>query len=115
MPTNTEEAVCRKYGVAFIELDKSKIVGVAANIDSERPLHGIRHSIEGDTTGWYLWGGEYSSRKDFFKPVHAKHLIESHPDLLPYLALPPGWRFLIDPERGYEDVWRDNNLLLLDE
>jgi hypothetical protein len=29
--------------------------------------------------------------------------------MAPYLALPPGWRFLIAPD--YEDVWFDESLL----
>jgi hypothetical protein len=32
--------------------------------------------------------------------------------VFPYLALPPGWRFLLAP--GYEDVWYDPTLLDLD-
>ncbi|WP_459213513.1 immunity protein Imm33 domain-containing protein [Paraburkholderia caribensis] len=28
---------------------------------------------------------------------------------MPYLGLPPGWRFLI--AEGYEDVWEDAKLL----
>jgi hypothetical protein len=31
------------------------------------------------------------------------------PSILPYLALPPGWRVLLAP--GYEDVWFDGELL----
>jgi len=34
------------------------------------------------------------------------------PQVLDYLALPPGWRFLIAPD--YKDVWFDENLLKLD-
>ncbi len=30
-------------------------------------------------------------------------------DVLPYLGLPPGWRFLVAP--GYVDVWEDPALL----
>ena len=31
------------------------------------------------------------------------------PEVLPYLALPPGWRFLLAPD--YQDVWFDESLL----
>lgn len=37
------------------------------------------------------------------------HLRDHAPEVLPYLALPPGWRFLIAP--GHEDVWFDEQLL----
>ena len=65
---------------------------------------------EGDTTGWYIWAGEHlSSDPDFFEPVHVEHLKTLCPQVLPYLALPPGWRFLVTPD--YVDVWEDTSLL----
>ncbi len=69
------------------------------------PVYGIRHDVEGGTTGWYLWTGEYSEADDFYVPWHTAHLYERWPEVVPYLALPPGWRFVIAP--GYEDVWFD--------
>ena len=42
-----------------------------------------------------IWaGGELSSAPDFFRPLHVEHLISWAPAVLPYLGLPPGWRFL---------------------
>ena len=67
----------------------------------------------GDACGWYLWAGEeLSERSDFFSPVHANHLATLRPEIVKYLALPPGSRFLFSP--GYEDVWEDSSLLLAD-
>ncbi len=45
----------------------------------------------------------------FFVPLHVEHLGEWCPEAVPYLALPPGWRFLLAPD--YEDVWFDATLL----
>lgn len=74
------------------------------------PFNGLRHPPERGTTGWYLWRGEVLSQaEDFFQPLHVEHLAEWAPDVLPYLALPPGWRFLLAP--GHEDVWYDASLL----
>lgn len=85
-------------------------VGLAQHTLSERPLNGLRHPPEGDTTGWYIWaGGELGSADDFFDPVHVAHLVEVLPQLIPYLGLPAGWRFQISP--GHEDVWFDPSLL----
>src|SRR6266567_6634911 len=62
------------------------------------------------TSGWYIWAGEQlSDDPDFFVPLHVEHLAMSCPAAIPYLALPPGWRFLVAP--GYEDVWPDQSLL----
>jgi hypothetical protein len=82
-------------------------VGLAVGSRSRGwPLTGIRHTPVGQTNGWYLWwGGEKSDSDDFFKPMHVEHLAEWCPEALRYLALPPGWAFVIAPD--YEDVWYD--------
>ncbi len=73
-------------------------------------MNGLRHQPEQGTTGWFIWAGEdLSDDPDFFVPLHAKHLAEWCPEVLVYLALPPGWRFLLAPD--HEDVWQDNTLL----
>jgi hypothetical protein len=75
-----------------------------------RPLNGLRHPPEGDTTGWYIWAGqELSQAPDFFEPVHVLHLAETCQQILRFLGLPPGWRFLTDGD--YVDVWEDASLL----
>ncbi|HYO74687.1 MAG TPA: hypothetical protein VEU33_52310 [Archangium sp.] len=86
-------------------------VGISLNVRSGlMPINGLRHPIQGDTTGWYIWaGGESSTAPDFFQPVHVAHLTEWCPLALKFLGLPPGWRFLVAD--GYEDVWADPSLL----
>ena len=78
-------------------------------VSGQLPLNGLRHRPVDGTSGWYFWAGELlSDADDFFAPYHLVHLEETRPELLPYLALPPGWRFLIAP--GQEDVWFDESL-----
>ncbi len=87
-------------------------VGIALIDPREWPLNGLRHPPAGDTNGWYLWPGtELSKDDDFFDPLHVEHLESRMSEVVPYLALPPGWRFLIAP--GHEDVWFDETLLRL--
>lgn len=106
-----QEEVCRKYGVPFFESPPGLKVGIARNVrNSVMPINGLRHSPAGDTTGWYIWaGGEPSADPDFFVPLHVEHLAEWCPEALPFLGLPPGWRFLT--AEGHEDVWEDQSLL----
>jgi len=73
-------------------------------------LNGLRHPAEGDTTGWYIWAGEAVSQdSEFFEPVHVAHLAEVCPAALPFLGLPPGWRFLLAGD--LVEVWEDRSLL----
>jgi hypothetical protein len=105
-----QRLVCDKYNTELVLPDPNLIVGVSMNLrENIDPVHGLRHPLEGNTTGWYLWSGEYSEDPDFFKPLHYHHLIDWRPDILKYLGLPPGWRFLY--AANYEDVWYDDELL----
>ena len=106
-----QKAVCRRFGAQYCEAPPDQKVGIALNVkDGVLPLNGFRHPEEGDTSGWYIWGGEeLSEAADFFEPLHVKHLKDWCPSIEKYLGLPPGWRFLVAGE--HEDVWQDNSLL----
>ncbi|MFN2545153.1 MAG: hypothetical protein ABR600_11395 [Actinomycetota bacterium] len=111
LATPAQRLVCERFRVTPFAAPADLKVGVAPNIkDGVWPLNGLRHPPEGDTTGWYIWAGEeLSEAPDFFEPLHVGHLAERCPAVLPYLALPPGWRFLLAPD--FEDVWQDPTLL----
>jgi len=106
-----QAALCKKYGVEPFRVDPGQKVGIARNVRTGiLPLNGLHHKPEGGSSGWYIWAGEeLSDDPDFFIPLHAEHLAEWCPAAIPYLALPPGWRFLVAP--GYEDVWFDQSLI----
>jgi hypothetical protein len=106
-----QKSLCGKYGAKFVETRQTMMVGIALNVRTGlRPLNGLRHSLEGDSSGWYIWAGEnLSDDPGFFVPLHVEHLNEWCPEVLKYLGLAPGWRFLIDD--NYEDVWEDKSLL----
>jgi hypothetical protein len=105
-----QPALCERFGAEFRPSQPHLKVGVALATLKQQPINGLRHPPKGDTTGWYVWGGqELSSADDFFQPVHVQHLDEILPAIIPYLGLPPGWRFQI--AAGHEDVWFDGALL----
>ena len=62
--------------------------------------------------GWYLWSGEqFPSADDAFSPVHPHHLIHLRPEVIKFLGLPPGYRFLLADD--VVDVWFDPSLLTI--
>ncbi len=102
---------CETYGAIYVSCPPESIIGIAADTYSANiPINGLRHPIEGGTSGWYLWSGNtLSSADDFFQPIHAKHLEDRCPEVIRFLGLPPGYRFLI--ANKYVDVWFDKTLL----
>lgn len=110
-----QQRICAKYGAPPFEAPEDLKAGVSSNVRSHIvPVHGLRHPPEAGTTGWYIWAGDVlSADPNFFLPLHVAHLKEWRPEVVKFLALPPGWRFLIDGD--YEDVWYDPSLLLAEK
>lgn len=106
-----QNAICKKYNMQFVSSPTELKVGISKNVkDGVMPINGLRHPLEGDTSGWYIWAGEeFSDAPDFFVPLHIAHLEQWCPLILKYLGLPPGSRFLVTND--YEDVWEDKSLL----
>jgi len=104
-----QKELCNKLDITHNPIDPYQIIGLSTDI-TLITLNGLRHPAEQHTSGWYIWAGEYSVANDFFNPVHAYHLLATKPNIIKYLGLPTGYRFLIDDE-GYEDIWYDETLL----
>ncbi|MEH6459094.1 immunity protein Imm33 domain-containing protein [Chitinimonas sp. JJ19] len=106
-----QKKICEKYDSAFMPLGDHEMIALALQTVGMNPVHGIRmRQVEQGDVGWFLYCGEYSSADDFYKPMHAEHLIRILPIVCQYLALAPGYRFIIDAQ-GYEDVWYDDTVL----
>jgi hypothetical protein len=103
-----QKEICEKYQSAWKSINKKLMVGCSEDLLSD-PINGLRHPKQGNTTGWYIWSGEYSEADDFFKPICVEHLLQLRPQVIKYLGLDVGFRFLVD-KNGYEDVWFDESL-----
>jgi hypothetical protein len=107
--TEAQIKVCGRIGAAFVPSSPRSTVGLAIDTLAKQPIHGLRHLAVAGTTGWFVWAGEWSDDPAFFKSVHVEHLDRVCPEILPYLGLAPGWRFLIAP--GHEDVWFEQSIV----
>ena len=107
-----QKELCEKYHVEWVESSPMMKIGIAKNtLTAGMPINGLRHPIEKDMSGWYLWASEgFPKDQDAFDSMHIEHLDSYLSQVLKYLGFPPGWRFLID-SKGYEDVWFDEKLL----
>ena len=105
-----QRKLCGKLNVDMAPVNPFDMIALAFPTNGN-PFNALRHP-PGNYSGWFLWAGEYSKADDFFKPVHAAHLLNYRPAMLQYLGLPTGYRVQID-DNGYEDIWYDADLLLV--
>lgn len=104
-----QQRLCRDFECECVPADPDSKVGIALNTTNRLPMNGLRHAPHGDTSGWYIWGGEgFPSGDDAFSPLHTIHLVNYIPEVIKFLGLPPGYRFLISGD--YVDVWFDASL-----
>jgi len=103
-----QQEICRSNDSEWKPINKRLTVGVSIDLN-QIPIHGLRHPGEKGTTGWFIWTGEYSTANDFFQPMCAEHLLQRCPQIIKYLGLEVGFRFLVD-NNGYEDVWYDEKI-----
>lgn len=106
---DSQKEICRQNAADWAPINKSLNIGLGGNLIDE-PINGLRHPADRGATGWFIWTGEYSDSDDFFSPICAEHLLQLKPNLIRFLGLPAGFRFLTD-SRGYLDIWRDDKLL----
>ena len=101
--------ICSRFNSPVVPAHDEHRIGVALSTLRRLPLNALRHPPAEFSTGWFVWGGEYSDADDFFEPIHVRHLAHMLPEVVPYLALAPGWRVQLAPND--EDVWYDERLL----
>jgi len=102
-----QRSVCRVHGVDYLPPLPGTKVGLALKTLGRLPIHGVRLPPTETTCGWYIYAGDESSdADDFYQPLCVEHLAEYCAAVMPYLGLPPGWRFITDG-KGYTDVWHN--------
>ncbi|MNR35106.1 hypothetical protein D3C85_1529280 [compost metagenome] len=106
IPTKRQIDICKKYGSRVIPYSLEDMVAVALETIDKSPIVGMRYILDaGDNVSWFFYCGENSDDDDFYRTMHVGHLGEFVPEVIDYLCLEPGYRFVIDRE-GYEDVWK---------
>lgn len=69
---------------------------------------GVRYPSPDHMTGWFITTNLYNGNIDSLMVVHYYHSVFKRPDLLTYLALPHGFRFLKDASNS--EAWFDEKV-----
>lgn len=100
-----QQQICARHGLPA--QSPETMVAVALASLHQSPIYGTRIDLpENGTISWFIHCGEHADDIDFYQPLHTAHLQELLPQVLDYLALPSGAKFIIDRD-GYEDVWTE--------
>ena len=100
-----QQQICARHGLS-VQAPEAMVAVATGSLD-QSPIYGTRIDLpENGTISWFIHCGEHSDAADFYQPLHTAHLQELLPQVLDYLALPSGAKFIIDRD-GYEDVWME--------
>ncbi|WP_081768989.1 hypothetical protein [Herbaspirillum sp. RV1423] len=108
MPSD-QQKTCQRFAALYMPPEINEKVGIALGTLDRLPLHAVRLQPNNGDCGWYIHGGENSDDANFCQPLHVSHVAGYCAKIIPYLALPPGWRVFLAPD--YEDVWLDDKLI----
>ncbi|HTJ91775.1 MAG TPA: hypothetical protein VL424_01550 [Pararobbsia sp.] len=109
-----QRRICEQFGAEYFGCEGALSISVGRNVRCGlHPLNGLRIAPDDRASGWYIWAGEqFSLTADFFVTVTVAELADWAPHVMPYLGLPPGWRFVVTDK--HEDAWRDADLVKQD-
>lgn len=105
-----QKRICRMYRTEYTPPEPGSNLGIALSTMEQEPIEGVRLQVEKGTCGWYIHGGEYLAADDFCDSLCVDHVFERCRLALPFLGLPPGWRFRTDTEGTFE-AWFDAAVL----
>ncbi|MBS4431123.1 MULTISPECIES: hypothetical protein [Pectobacterium] len=104
-PSAQQKQTCDKYQLPLHPPEE--MIAIALDTLQHSPIYGTRIVLpENGTISWFIHCGDYSAESGFYQALHTSHLEEMLPEVIPYLFLPEGTKFIID-RAGYEDVWQD--------
>ena len=70
-----------------------------------QPTEGVRYPSPEHMSGWWLTTDLYDGDVRSLRVEHLYHVTAARPDLLPFLALPFGYRFALG---GQQRIWFDD-------
>lgn len=101
-----QREVCNAAGAPFTNVRLSHAAAVSPGVHEGDDLEGVRYSALDEIPGWYIFTDRYNGDVRQMKVEHLWHVTKSRPEIVPYLALPVGYRFRI--ASGQVHVWFDS-------
>lgn len=105
-----QRQICIKNGALPNPPRHSDTLHIARKTVGMLPINGLRRPSKNGDCGWYIWCGyEPPEESEFFQEMELTPFLKKMPELEKFLALPPGYRFLL--AGAHVEVWYDSGLL----
>lgn len=88
-----QKATCEAVGFDFNPPLANTKAAISVGVIEGDPIEAVRYPAPPHMSGWYLTTARYDGNAESLKVVHLYHVTGARPDLLKYLALPPGAYF----------------------
>ncbi|WP_010604482.1 immunity protein Imm33 domain-containing protein [Pseudoalteromonas maricaloris] len=103
-----QQECCENYRAQYTPVDEEQMVVISDGVYEGLPLEGVRYPSPDHMSGWWLTTDEYNGDTSSLKTVHFTHIVEHRPEVAIYMALPPGYRFMLGGQE--EHVWFDEEV-----
>jgi hypothetical protein len=97
---NEQDRICLIENVKPLYPSFNQKIAISQGVYDGLPINGVRYPSPLHMTGWWLTTDLYNDKIESLMVVHFYHVAFKRADILPYLALPNGFRFYI----GHNDV-----------
>lgn len=91
----SQSEICSQCELVPLFPNFSQQIVISKGVYEGREIEGIRYESPKHMSGWWLITDDYDDDIESLMTVHYYHVAFKRPDILKYLALPFGYRFLV--------------------
>ncbi|WP_431612372.1 immunity protein Imm33 domain-containing protein [Chryseobacterium sp. 'Rf worker isolate 10'] len=100
-----QSEICWQQNLIPLFPNFNQSVVISDGVYEGKDIEGIRYDSPHDESGWYLITDDYDDNIKSLKMVHFYHVAFARPDILKYLAIPFGYRFIM--KEGNIEIHQD--------
>lgn len=102
-----QSEICFQHELIPLFPNFNQQVVISKGVYEGKDIEGIRYDSPEHMTGWWLITDDYDDNIESLKTVHYYHVAFTRPDILKYLAIPFGYRFLMENDKVL--IMKDEN------
>ncbi|ASE62582.1 hypothetical protein EG352_11065 [Chryseobacterium indologenes] len=94
-----QSEICAHYGLPTQFPNFNQMVVISKGVYEGKDIEAIRYESPENMSGWWLITDDYDDNIESLMTVHYHHIAFTRADILGYLAIPFGYRFLMENKK----------------